>query len=78
MSDTGGVPPADWLVSERVALLFSARWDNSTTAKFLWANVRPPMGVSDRLADDLPFDPETAAVDDEAVLGLLEPVVQEW
>lgn len=36
------------------------------------------MGVSDRLADDLPFDPETAAVDDEAVLGLLEPVVQEW
>ena len=36
------------------------------------------MGVTERFADDLPFDPESTAVDDEAVLDLLDPVVQEW
>jgi ATP-dependent Lhr-like helicase len=36
------------------------------------------MGVTERFADDLSFDPESTAVDDEEVLGLLDPVVQEW
>ncbi|MXR50457.1 ATP-dependent helicase [Halovenus sp. WSH3] len=36
------------------------------------------MGALDRLADDVPFDPEAVSVDDEHVLDSLEPVVQEW
>ncbi|WP_336326783.1 ATP-dependent helicase [Halovenus sp. HT40] len=36
------------------------------------------MGAIDRLADDVPFDPEAVPVDDEHVLDSLEPVVQEW
>jgi ATP-dependent Lhr-like helicase len=49
-----------------------------TTSKSVQNNVLPRMGVTDRYADDLPFDPESTAVDDEEVLALLEPVVQEW
>ena len=36
------------------------------------------MGVTERFADELQFDPETTPVDDEDVLDLLDPVVQEW
>ena len=37
------------------------------------------MGAIDRLgAEQLPFDPSSQAIDDEDVLELLHPVVQEW
>ncbi|MFT4945743.1 MAG: ATP-dependent Lhr-like helicase, partial [Halovenus sp.] len=35
------------------------------------------MGVTNRF-DNLPFDPDTTTIDDDDVLDLLEPVVQEW
>jgi ATP-dependent Lhr-like helicase len=36
------------------------------------------MGLRERFAGEPPFDPEATTVDDEAVLDLLEPVVQDW
>ena len=49
-----------------------------TTTKSVRAKRQARMGVTERFSEELPFDPETTAVDDEAVLDLLEPVVQEW
>jgi ATP-dependent Lhr-like helicase len=36
------------------------------------------MGATDRFAEQLSFDPEAVDIDDEEVLDLLEPAVQEW